>query len=114
VELGARWIDSDDERPFRGGSSNAYVTRLHVRYDAQHFPEDLAFMETRDRDNFQGRYVLRHPWTGEASCRAGADYRRSLSARFAQEADTLVRLTGWRMDEVVARMELTGQPFRWR
>jgi hypothetical protein len=114
VELGARWIDSDDERPFRGGSSNAYVTRLHVRYDAQHFPEDLAFMETRDRDNFQGRYVLRHPWTGEASCRAGADYRRSLSARFAQEAYTLVRLTGWRMDEVVARMELTGQPFRWR
>jgi hypothetical protein len=37
-----------------------------------------------------------------------------LSARFAQEAYTLVRLTGWRMDEVVARMELTGQPFRWR
>jgi hypothetical protein len=115
VELGARWIDSDDERPYRGGgSANAYVTRLHVRYDAQHFPEDLAFMETRDRDNFQGRYVLRHPWTGEAACRAGADYRRSLPTRFAQEADTLVRLTGWNMDEVVARMQLTGQPFLWR
>ena len=112
VELGARWIGSDDERAFSG--SDAYVTRLHVRYDAQHFPEDLAFMETRDQENFQGRYVLRHPWTGEASCRAGADYRRSLPARFAQEADTLVRLTGWKMDEVVARMELTGQPFRAR
>jgi hypothetical protein len=112
VELGARWIGSDDERAFSG--SDAYVTRLHVRYDAQHFPEDLVFMETRDQENFQGRYVLRHPWTGEASCRAGADYRRSLPVRFAQEADTLVRLTGWKMDEVVARMELTGQPFLWR
>jgi hypothetical protein len=113
AELGAGWID-DDQRSARGGGANAYVTRLHVRYDAKHFPEDLAFMETRDRNNFQGRYVLRHPWTGEASCRAGADYRRSLPARFAQEADTLIRLTGWKMDEVAARMELTGQPFRWR
>jgi hypothetical protein len=24
-----------------------------------------------DRGNFQGRYVLRHPWKGEATCEAG-------------------------------------------
>ena len=45
--------------------------RLHLRYDGQHFPEDLVFQETGDRSNFQGRYVLRHPWTGKADCPAG-------------------------------------------
>src|SRR5262249_9537375 len=30
---------------------NVFVTRLHVRYDAQHFPEDLVFQETADRTN---------------------------------------------------------------
>ena len=52
-----------------------FVTRLHVRYDAAHFPEDLAFQETADRTNFQGRYVLRHAWKGEGSCEAAAQYR---------------------------------------
>ncbi len=65
VELGARWIASDDDKPFRSvQGANAYVTRLHVRYDAQSFPEDLVLTETRDRSNFQGRYVLNHPWKG--------------------------------------------------
>jgi hypothetical protein len=35
-----------------------FLTRLHVRYDNAHFPEDLVFQETGDRVNFQGRYVL--------------------------------------------------------
>ena len=46
------------------GPQNVFVTRLHVRYDGAHFPEDLVFQETGDRTNFQGRYVLRHAWTG--------------------------------------------------
>ena len=69
VELGARWIGDDSDTPTKGGVP-AFVTRLHVRYDAAHFPEDLVFMETRDRENFQGRYVLRHPWRGTATCPA--------------------------------------------
>ena len=51
----------------RWPSSNppsAFVTRLHVRYDAQSFPEDLNFIETSDRENFQARYVLHHPYAG--------------------------------------------------
>ena len=43
-----------------GGTPDAFLTRLHVRYDNAHFPEDLVFQETGDRTNFQGRYVLRH------------------------------------------------------
>jgi hypothetical protein len=112
VELGARWIESDEDAPFamrRGGAANAFVTRLHVRYDAAHFPEDLVFMETRDRENFQGRYVLRHPWRGTASCPAADAYRASLPARFRQEAENLSGLTGWDAKDIAARMEAAGQ-----
>ena len=56
------------------------MTRLHVRYDAAHFPEDLVFQETADRTNFQGRYVLRHEWKGEASCEAARQYRSRAAA----------------------------------
>jgi hypothetical protein len=111
VELGARWIESDADTPFalgRAGGANAFVTRLHVRYDAAHFPEDLVFMETRDRENFQGRYVLRHPWRGTASCPAAEAYRASLPARFRQEAQNLSGLTGWDGKDIAARMEAAG------
>src|SRR4249920_1829826 len=95
VELGARWIGSDDATAFRtrnAGGLNAYVTRLHVRYDAQSFPEDLVFMETKDRTNFQGRYVLRHPWQGKSECDAAQKYQASLPARFKREAVNLAYL----------------------
>ena len=115
VELGARWIASDDDKPFRSvQGANAYVTRLHVRYDAQNFPEDLVLTETRDRSNFQGRYVLNHPFKGSTSCEAGAKYRAGLSKRFEQEARNLVELTGWPLADVLAEMEATGQPTRTR
>ena len=39
-----------------------------------HFPEDLVFQETGDRANFQGRYVLRHPWAGGDACEAARRY----------------------------------------
>jgi len=110
VELGARWIGDDSDRSYHGGAAPAFVTRLHVRYDARSFPEDIVFQETQDRENFQGRYVLRHPWQGEASCLAAHTYRAELPIRFAREATNLVALTGWARSEVEARMENTGQP----
>jgi len=113
VELGARWIGSDDNTPFRSlGGSNAYVTRLHVRYDAQSFPEDLTFIETKDRQNFQGRYVLRHPWRGKATCDAAKSYEASLPARFKREAVNLAYLTGWKQSDIEARMETAGQSLK--
>src|SRR5262245_29700736 len=113
--LGAYWIAQTAaprppgaRRPPMQGS-NVFVTRLHVRYDAAHFPEDLMFQETADRANFQGRYILRHPYTGAASCAAADDYRRSLSLRFEQEAATLSHLTGWDMATIRQRMRTGGQ-----
>ena len=111
VELGARWLNNDDDTPFRPMQGvSAHVTRLHVRYDANSFPEDLVFLETRDRTNFQGRYILRHPWQGTASCPAVVTYRESLPARFSREAANLANLTGWSRQEIEARMAQTGQP----
>ncbi|MBI5260439.1 MAG: DUF2330 domain-containing protein [Bradyrhizobium sp.] len=112
VEVGARWIGSDDDKAFRSsrpGGSNAYVTRLHVRYDAVSFPEDIVFLETSDRNNFQGRYVLRHPWRGTGICEAATAYIKALPARFAERAKNLENLTGWSHEAIAARMEKGGQ-----
>jgi hypothetical protein len=107
AELGARWI-GESEAPAWWGVP-AYVTRLHVRYDAKSFPEDIAFEETSDQESFQGRYVLRHPWQGAGNCLAAQNYRAQLPAAFAQQAGNLVQLTGWPRPEVEARMAATGQ-----
>ncbi|MGJ4966634.1 DUF2330 domain-containing protein [Bradyrhizobium sp. HKCCYLRH3061] len=115
VELGARWIGSDDDASFRTtrrGGSDAYATRLHVRYDAKTFPEDIVFIETKDRGNFQGRYVQHHPWRGEASCPAAKTYQDNLAARFAREATDLAQLTGWSRSEIAAKMEKSGETAR--
>jgi hypothetical protein len=97
--LGVFWTDGGDRRP-----TNVFLSRLHIRYDSAHFPEDLVFQETADRANFQGRYVLRHAWTGGDSCSASADYRRSLAARRAREAEQLARLTGWNIADIRKKM----------
>jgi hypothetical protein len=97
--LGVFWTDGGDGRP-----PNVFLSRLHIRYDNAHFPEDLVFQETADRANFQGRYVLRHAWTGADTCSAAADYRRGLRDRRAREAEQLTRLTGWNIEEIRRKM----------
>ena len=108
--LGADWSNTggNEGAPSFNGA-NAFVTRLHVRYDAKTFPEDLNFIETGDRENFQGRYILQHPATASGTCKAGNEYRASLPARFKKEADNLVDLTGWPETEIASRMAATGQ-----
>ena len=91
--------------------NDAYITRLHVRYNAAHFPEDLAFAETSDRASFQVVYKLQHPWLEPSRCRAGDAYLRTLPPRFRQEAENLVHLTGWNEQEVRDKMQAHGQPF---
>ncbi len=107
--LGVFWLD-DAADARRGGGSNAFVTRLHVRYDEAHFPEDLVFQETADRQNFQGRYVLRHPFTGDLSCEAGERYRTDVARRHEQEAQNLANLTGWSLGMVRSKMKLDPPP----
>ena len=113
-ELGVFWVgDGADPRPRRAmpQAMDVFVTRLHVSYDAAHFPEDLMFKETGDRSNFQGRYVLRHPYTGDARCEAVERYRAGLPERFEKEAQTLASLTGWDIETIRKSMNAAGQPF---
>ncbi|HET9951904.1 MAG TPA: DUF2330 domain-containing protein [Candidatus Eisenbacteria bacterium] len=88
------------------GPQNVFVTRLHVRYDAAHFPEDLVLQETGDRTNFQGRFIVRHAWRGDGDCAAMADYRKELRRRQTREAETLARLTSWDLDRIYRKMNL--------
>lgn len=90
--------------PPPGGAQNVFVTRLHVRYDAAHFPEDLVFHETGDRGNFQGRFVIRHPWKGQRDCPGMDRYRTEVRERRAREAETLARLTGWDLSSISRKM----------
>ena len=77
------------------------VTRIHVRYAPDTFPEDLVFQETGDREKFQGRYVLRHGWKG--------------SAEECSAASTLADLTGWPLADIRNKMQLstTTKPEKW-
>ena len=106
-DLGVFWIDA--EQP--GMARDVFVTRMHLRSDAEHFPEDLMFRETDNRANFQGRYVLRHPWQGEATCEAARQYFADLDLRFEQEAQTLASLTGWPVGDIRTKM-IDGGQFR--
>ena len=109
--LGVFWR----ERTGRMGKSmpvaqNIFLTRLHVRYDAAHFPEDLLYQETSVRGNFQSRYILRHPWAGADDCSAAKIYRRRLRERYEREAQTLASLTGWKISDIRQTMNLAALP----
>lgn len=94
--------------------NNVFITRLHVRYTRDKFPEDLMFQETSNRQQFQGRYILRHPFTGEMKCEAGRQYQRSLKQRVEQEAQTLAKLTGWDIKEIRKKTNVAqGQSSPW-
>lgn len=84
--------------------SNVFITRLHLRYTRDRFPEDLNFQETSDRNLFQGRYVINHPYTGEMSCNAAKSYRNSTKQRQEKEAQTLAKLTRWDINKIRSKI----------
>ena len=106
-ELGVFWIDDRAYRPLKDRARDVFITRLHLRYTGDTFPEDLFFQQTGDRTNFQGRYVIRHPWQGSPNqCRAARRYLVDLERRQDREAETLASLTGWPLAQIRERMDL--------
>ncbi|MEA2601254.1 MAG: hypothetical protein QOF89_2246 [Acidobacteriota bacterium] len=103
-QLGVFWLERGGDNP--PGAQNVFLSRLHLRYDSEHFPEDLVFQETADRQNFQGRFILRHPWTGNDRCEEARTYRRELPKRQEQQAQTLASLTGWDVNKIRGKMNL--------
>jgi hypothetical protein len=103
-KLGVYWVEGNRGQGFAPSpAQNVFVTRLHVRYDRKHFPEDLVFQETGDRQNYQGRYVIRHPWKGQPQCDASA-YMAATRDRQEREAQMLANLTGWDIDDIRAKI----------
>jgi hypothetical protein len=106
-KAGVFWLSS-------GQPNDVFITRLHVRYSRDKFPEDLMFQETSNRQQFQGRYILRHPFTGEMNCPAGQEYQQFLTERFEQEAQTLAQLTGWKIEDIRKKTNLAqSQSIPW-
>lgn len=97
-ELGAAWPQEVQAYHQGGfGGPSGFITRLHVRYDRAHFPEDLQFQETPDTERYQARTIIqvavkRHD---TSSCAAGRAYLYALSDRWGDENRTLADLTGW-------------------
>jgi hypothetical protein len=79
-KAGVFWVGGDAEENFKvmnapsgavlkrsvpildGGAQPVVLTRMHVRYTANTFPEDLMFTQTKDRQNWQTRYVVQNPY----------------------------------------------------
>ena len=109
-QLGVFWLGGggrEAKRSMPQQAQNVFVTRLHVRYDAEHFPEDLMFQETGDRQNYQGRYVIQHPWQGEASCDI-SKYEAGVRERQEREARQLANLTGWDLGDIREKIPFAG------
>ena len=105
-KLGVFWVgDQSGRRIAPMPAQDVFVTRLHMRYDSEHFPEDLVFQETGDRQNYQGRYVIRRPWKGEASCDI-SQYQATVRERQEREAQQLANLTGWDIAEIRKKIPL--------
>jgi hypothetical protein len=87
--------------------AKVYFTRLHVRYNRKAFPQDLFFQETANTTNFQARYIITHPATGDLTCAAGRNYLQQLKERRKDELKMLTYLTGKGYDDwdVVTRGE---------
>jgi hypothetical protein len=112
--LGVTW--TTDMR--RGGSASGgepvRITRLHVRYTPETFPEDLVFQETADRENYQTRYVLRHAaQVTPDACPEARAYLKTVRARQEKEAGTLASLTGWDIEATRRKIGLVREPSWW-
>ena len=92
-EAGVHWIQDGGYGQYKG---DLFLTRLHVRYNREKFPQDLAFQITPNTENFQGRYILRNPSPGPFTCDKAPQYLRDLKDRRRDEVHELAALTGWK------------------
>ncbi|MGL5134297.1 MAG: DUF2330 domain-containing protein [Planktothrix sp.] len=96
-QAGVFWLDSPT-------GNSTFITRLHIRYARNTFPEDLNFQETANQQNFQGRYVINHPYREPMQCSEAQQYRQSVRQRQQLEAQNLATLTGWKIEDIRRRI----------
>jgi hypothetical protein len=89
------WNNYDDDNLYDADRSDqVFFTRMHIRYNRDAFPQDLMFEETANNENYQARYIITHPATGEFNCDAGKKYLHDLKERRKDELQMLTTLTG--------------------
>jgi hypothetical protein len=110
-KLGVFWLKSDEDlknQRFKGGflpfEPKGFVTRLHVRYNKETFPEDLTLQKTSNEENYQVRIVMNHPFDAskrklkikhkECSSQM-VQYQKHLSKRRGEERENLKKYAGW-------------------
>ncbi|MBL0356601.1 MAG: DUF2330 domain-containing protein [Chitinophagaceae bacterium] len=106
VQSGVWWLQKDwsdysdvnDDNEEENRSKNVHFTRLHFRYNRNHFAQDLMFQVTPNTETFQARYVITHPASGSFTCDAGKKYLQDLKKRRKEELAQLTALTGKNLD----------------
>jgi hypothetical protein len=101
-QLGVGWLSKAT-----ASTPNVFVTRLHIRYSKTSFFEDLKFTDTDIRENFQGTYVLNHPFEGEIKCDTA--YIAETRQRIKDEAKLVQSLTGWTNKQINPRIAKSVQ-----
>ena len=100
---GVWWIGqnkyNDYVNEYEPKKAEVYFTRLHVRYNRKAFPQDLFFQVTPNTENFQARYIITHPASGDFKCEEGKKYLKDLRDRRKKELEMLSWLTGKDADE---------------
>jgi hypothetical protein len=115
-KAGVFWVNNNanPQDRFVPNFQNVFITRLHIRYQRNTFPEDLTFQSTNNQQLFQGRYVMRHPYQGEMKCSEARDYLESVKDRQEKEAQTLARLTGWNINNIRKKIDFVEvKPLPW-
>jgi hypothetical protein len=97
-KAGVWWLGKDAYNDYvnqyETQKQSVFFTRLHVRYNRKQFAQDLVFQETPNRENYQARYIITHPATGDLNCEAGKKYLKELKERRKKEMEMLATLTG--------------------
>lgn len=126
VQSGVWWLngkdwsdysDIDNDEP-DNGNRNVHFTRLHFRYNRQSFAQDLMFQVTPNTENFQARYIITHPASGDFNCDAGRRYLQDLKQRRKNELQELTRLTGtdinnWQEDAMAKNDEVINEEVQY-
>jgi hypothetical protein len=89
-KLGATWVRGENT-----AQQDVYVTRYHAQYTKGQMQKDLVFRVTKNRSNFQGRYIMNQPFTGDVSCVEGKRYVAEKKKAMRKEEARLRQLTGW-------------------
>ena len=86
-------------QPMGGGAQPVMLTRLHVRYTANTFPEDLMFTQTKDKQNWQTRYVIQNPYAGSVAACSETVAKNDCEAMCKARVTEVSRMASQRVSE---------------